>query len=105
MRAALAYQRQHSEMTLTEGLAEHRRHIPDPVNEADLLPEQAALFRIRREFGVLRGTLLLLKELPRLWRTFRCARTMTRPWPFFGNEGYWQRPLREIRAEFGIVLP
>jgi ubiquinone biosynthesis protein Coq4 len=47
---------------------------------------------------------LLLKALPRLVRACVRARRMTKLWPWMGYVAHLDRPLNDLRREFGIVV-
>jgi ubiquinone biosynthesis protein Coq4 len=65
------------------------------------LPEVKA---VALEAGYGRAIRVFLKQLPVIARVWRAARRMKRKWPWSGHEGYYDRPLDEIRDELGIRL-
>lgn len=78
----------------TVGLREYLRYMK--TDEAK---------QVLREAGTGRALWATLKALPRLAGVIVRARRMTRKWPWTEHEAYLDRPLVEIRAELGIVLP
>ena len=67
------------------------------------IPETKAIFR---EAGLWRTLVSGLRSLPRivvaLWRCFR----MPKKWPFWHNDELLDRPLNELRQQFGVrVIP
>ena len=68
----------------------------------------AARSRLHRHLSAQLGHLgrlrLMLRALPRLVRAARRARRMLKRWPWQGYRQFLDRPLTELRAEFGIVL-
>lgn len=61
--------------------------------------------QVLRDVGLGRALWATLKALPRLAGVIVRARRMTRKWPWTDHDAYLDRPLVEIREEFGIVLP
>lgn len=45
-----------------------------------------------------------VKAVPAMFRVFRRTRRMHKKWPFRGYEAFADRPLAEIRREFGIEV-
>lgn len=48
---------------------------------------------------------LMIRALPRLLASFLASRRMTKNWPWHDYGVHLDRPLNEIRAEYGIKLP
>ncbi len=63
------------------------------------LPESREIYTTLTLRDELRAARTTLAALPRIWWR---ARRMTRPWPWREFAPYLDRPLREIRREFGI---
>jgi ubiquinone biosynthesis protein Coq4 len=62
--------------------------------------------RVILDAGVARTLWTVLRGLPRLVSVARRARAMKKRWPWSEHAEYMNRPLSEIRTEFGIrVLP
>ncbi len=58
------------------------------------------------EIGYWKATVESVKAIPQLYRAYRHARHMTKKWPFWDNDTHLDRPIGEIRREFGIeVVP
>ncbi len=59
---------------------------------------------IIRDAGAWHMTVEMVRGLPQIWRVWRHSRRMTKPWTFRGWRDHLDRPLSEIRREFGIEL-
>lgn len=89
-RAMLAYQRPGSELTLAAGLG---------LLSAYRLPESQEIYETLRWPDIARTALRSTGVVPEvLWR---CSR-MRRRWPWSEFDAYRDRPLNEIRDEYGI---
>lgn len=64
-------------------------------------PEAKAIFK---ELGYARAALVTLSVVPRLTRAIVEAMRMTRKWPWETPVEYFERPLSELRREYGIRL-
>jgi hypothetical protein len=65
------------------------------------LPEVKGLFA---QIGFVRGLVVSIQSVPSLLRVIRNARRMKAKWPWSDHERYLDRPLRDVRAELGIVV-
>ncbi len=61
--------------------------------------------RIVREIGVPRRLSALLSALPAIFDAALRARRMTHRWSWNGYEAWLDKPLTEIRAAHGVILP
>lgn len=64
-------------------------------------PEVREVFRELGVRGMVKGLVLVPRYLGIIWKR---TRKMTRPWPWTEFEAHLDRPLGEIRAEFGIEV-
>ena len=60
--------------------------------------------QIFSDAGYLRITLEFVRCLPDVLRVIRRSRRLVAKWPWSTYENYLERPLREIRREFNIVV-
>lgn len=65
------------------------------------LQETQDLFQ---DIGVWRSVRIFASALPIMPRAYGRTRRMTKRWPFHDHEAYLDRPLAEVRAEFGIEV-
>ena len=59
---------------------------------------------ILKEIGYKAWITESVKAVPAMFRVFRKTRRMHKKWPFYGYEEFANRPLAELRCEFGIEV-
>ena len=59
---------------------------------------------VQQAGGVWNMVKVSVAALPKVWRAYRNSRRMTKEWPWRDHDVYRQRPLVELREEFGVTL-
>jgi ubiquinone biosynthesis protein Coq4 len=73
----------------------------DYLSQSMKVDEVTQIFKDIPLSGYARVFLSFFTQIPRIWRA---SRRMTKKWPWTDLDAYLDRPLGELRAEFGIVV-
>lgn len=76
-----------------------------PVKKVVEMPKVKFVKELWKTFGPWRLIKRFVLTSPRMLRTAYRAMRMKKRWPHFNYQPHMDRPLKDIREEFGIVLP